>query len=119
VPFARVVAVSPRGQRGERLDLDLILPPRGSDGQAVSLAQGAYVDPKLLEPHPPLPRVELSPAERPACAARIVAHGSASARSRRSRPACVARSYARSTTSDNRATNSGRSIFEAFASPIR
>ena len=56
----------PGGERGERLDLDVVLPPARADRQVVALAQGADIVPEVLKPQPALARVQPAPGQRPA-----------------------------------------------------
>src|SRR5437588_4027428 len=65
VPLTGVVSSDPRGQRGERLDLDLVLPPARAQREPIASAEHADVAPQLLEPDPPLARVEPPPVEWP------------------------------------------------------
>ena len=66
VPLARVVAVGPGRERGQRLELHLVLPPARPNREPVALAQRADVGPQPLEPQPTLPRVQAAPGQRPA-----------------------------------------------------
>jgi hypothetical protein len=66
IPLTGVVAMHPGGGGGERLGLELVLPPAGADRQPVAPAEHHDVAPELLEPHSALTLEQALPVQRPA-----------------------------------------------------